>query len=416
MDLKIIVLVLLFTLSGCTQEQVQEPSSNMPAIDSTTPELIVENNDPAPDAVDESHEPEPVIQEYNESSDNSTPRRRPSPEIPTLKERETLPSCEGKEFSVLPVDMSKIYEINPLGNLAPPGHTFPTEHTYLHLNPGGSSTELFDLYSPADVYVTSISGGSGMTVDPFDYTIYFALCESVIGYYNHLKELSPELEKIKSGGNCNQNPGNTHYEFCENKLNLVKAGVEMGKVGGLQGNFDFGAIDMRETNFYVNPDRYGYRSLHIKCPYDYYGEEMKNVFFDLIKRNDENQCGFSAQDVEGTLQGNWFYGDSHAASGSDWDKYLALVYDDINPAEQVVSIGGVFYDASVWNFNPKNNGVINRNFSQITPDGKIYCFESTGQNGRILVELTSETELSIEHQNKDCSSSIAFQQPTSYAR
>ena len=39
----------------------------------------------------------------------------------------------------------------------------------------------------------------------------------------------------------------------------------------LQGNFDFGLLDMRVTRTFANAERYQYaRTPHIVCPYDYY--------------------------------------------------------------------------------------------------------------------------------------------------
>ena len=55
---------------------------------------------------------------------NQRPSFRKDPELPSESERGQLPDCEGKFFSNLPVDLSKIYEITPLGNLAPRGIHF----------------------------------------------------------------------------------------------------------------------------------------------------------------------------------------------------------------------------------------------------------------------------------------------------
>lgn len=362
------------------------------------------------------------------SSDTSLPQTsfRQSPEIPSDAERATLPECAEKHFSVFPVDLSKVYEIAPLGSVNPPGHTFPTEHTYLHFQAGGTSTTTYPLSAPAGVYITSISRGIGFTDDKEDYTIYFALCRDIIGYYNHVKELSPELKKIfddaNTAGKCKQNPGDTSYAYCQNSLNLIKEGSLMGEVGRLQGNFDFGLIDLKKTLNYVNPSRYGKRSLHIQCPYDYYPATMREKFFEKILRNDAQQCGTVAQDVAGTLQGNWFYATARADAGTDWTQYLALVHDNFKPEQQVISIGGVFTTAGKWYFTPQLSGEVNRRFSDVTNNGKIYCYygkdqQENAQPGRILVQLTSATELQIEQQSGSCfSGNFAFGDAKKYQR
>ncbi len=410
----VVVIALLFT--GCVylndvnerdpllrienQTQIEEPA---PIVNASATTRGIEQNQEAENNIAE--QPRQPLQQF-----------RNSPEIPSEAERAALRECSGKQFTTLPVDLTNVYEIVPLGNLAPPGHTLPTEHTYMHFNAGGSSTELFTLYAPAEVYITSITRGTGFTQDPVDYTIYFALCKDVVGYYNHVKELSPQLAAIETSGNCRTNPGSTNYQYCENQLDRVAAGAEMGKVGRLQGNFDFGLIDLSKTNNFSNPSRYGLRSLHIQCPYDYYDTANREKFFALITRNDAKQCGEVMQDVTGTAQGNWFYGTSRADMGGDWGKYLSLVYDNKDPSLQVVSIGGIFTNAGTWKFTPTTSGVTNRNFAHVTSDDNIYCYEAADKQGKILIQLTSATELKIEKQIGSCSQSNAFQNSSSYSR
>jgi len=359
----------------------------------------------------------PTIQPTQEFQPTTQPYLNPhrnSPETPSDAEREKLPECGQLKFTEFPVDMNQVYEINPLGNLAPPGHTIPTEHSYLHLNAGGSTQELHELHSPASVFITSISGGPGLTRDPFDYTIYFSLCKNVVGYYNHVKQLSPRMLEAKKTGNCNKNQG-SEYEYCEIPLEKFSAGETMGKVGGLQGNFDFGLMDFSKPHVFANPARYGARTPYINCPYEHYEKEKKEKFFSLIKRDDEGQCGFVAQDVAGTLQGNWFYGDARTDSPTGWDASLSFAIDDADPSTQVVSAGGKFTEAGVWEFTPTNAGNINRNFSQATPKNA-YCYQSAQRKEKVIVEIVNETSLRIEKQQGECSGTETLQNPIEYNR
>lgn len=403
----VFLLGLLFLLSACSfvQERQEEVFEG----------IILENTSEVQEETFEENSVEEDHASVEESSEDNEEEAlipyRNSPEIPSELERQSLPDCEGLAFTVAPVDLQEVYSIAPLGNIAPPGHTFPTEHSYMHLQTGGESTELYALYSPADVSITSISRGSGYTQDPYDYTIYFALCKDVIGYYNHVKELSPALEKIESSGNCREQGSN--YRYCENALDLVPAGELMGKVGRLQGNFDFGLIDLRENLAFVNPDRYGERSLHIQCAYDYYETGLREELYALLVGGD---CGKTMFDVAGTLQGNWFYADAQADSGSDWDKYLSFVYDNEDPTLAVVSIGGVISDAMTIEFTPQNKGTLNRDFADVEVDGTIYCYESTLQEGSVLVELQDEETLLIEYQNSACTGDYSFSKAYTYER
>ncbi len=412
------LLVLLLTLGCVASNNPQAPTFS--SQDATPPPLSSDNgmnNPPTSEPQSDAPftEPPPPIEKPTPPASIVPLNQRLTPEIPSGSELSNLPECEQTFFSKMPVNLAEVYEITPLGSLNPPDHTFPTEHTFFHLSAGNESTELFPLFAPADVYITSISGGSGLTQDPFDYTIYFALCRNVIGYYNHVKELSEELKAIKENGRCNKNPGNDTYEYCENGLDIIKAGAIMGKVGRLQGNFDFGLIDLSKKNDFANPERYGFRSLHVQCPFTYYEESMQKPFFDLIERNDDQPCGVVMQDIPGTLQGNWFQGNASASSGSDWGKYLAFAHNNTDPAKQIVSIGGVFTSPGKWEFTPQKNGNVNRDFSEVTP-GNTICYESSNQQGKIIVHLASETELKIEKQTGNCSGTNTFQNPTTYNR
>ena len=117
----------------------------------------------------------------------------------------------------------------------------------------------------------------------------------------------------------------------------------------------------------------------------------------------------------GTLKGNWFFEET-TDSISQWNNYLAFVNDNQNPQTQVVSIGGVITKAGKLEFTPTNSGQINREFEDVTPDGKIYCYESQGFEGKVIVQMESETKIKIEHKQGNCSGSEAFTGPKIYER
>ncbi|MEK6983040.1 MAG: hypothetical protein AABX33_00570 [Nanoarchaeota archaeon] len=344
-------------------------------------------------------------------------------EIPTEQERETLPGCENKFFTTTPVDLSNVKEITPLGNLGPPGHTFPTDHTHLHL--GEYETNYaYPLYAPADIYITSVQWRKGMTQDPIDYTIYFALCRDVIGYYNHVKTTSEDLSKITDKIECEDYTIQSEDSCTKILLVKVEEGTLLGQVGLKQGNFDFGIIDLRKELNFANPKRHPTRTRFINCPYQYYRGDLQKQFFDLIKRDDGQQCGITMQDIPGTLKGTWFHESAEEEYVVDWKVYLAFVNDNDFPDVQVVSIAGIFTNPSKFKFIPRGSGFVNREFSQVTADGNIYCYqaEDVGKSfepmptGKILVQLIDEDTLSIEHQAGKCSESENFKRPGVYNR
>ncbi len=419
----ILLLVGLILVSGCTQEKRDIKNQQELGVDKA-------------DAVEEPKNSEKenlnqVEENYSKSEDLDTEKsqeahtqkgnfldgqyyeqdNRESLEIPSQSEREKLPECSDVLYTVPFVDPDKIREIAPLGSLNPPEHTIPTNHVYSHLDIPRESTQTVSLYLPADAWITHISTGTGMTQDPEDSTVYFAVCKDVVGYFNHIKKLSPEVQKIVNSYQCPQGGSNCFVQVLE----PLKKGSYLGEVGRLQGNFDFGTIDLRTQHNFINKERYAKRTLHIQCPFDYYSEDLKEKYYNLLQS--KKNCGKINFDIPGTLQGNWFYGDSREYFGGDWVKHAFFGYDNVNPEKSVISIGGVVVPESSglrWKFSASTTGQNNRKFSNVVP-GKVYCYDiddqdqfNKGPSGRILVELENEKQIKLEHQNGDCSGSLSF--------
>ena len=195
----------------------------------------------------------------------------------------------------------------------------------------------------------------------------------------------------------------------------------MGTVGGEHRSFDFGTYDYRVTRPAANPEQYskprwgwGHDPISTVCPIDLYDENTKELLDHKLEREIEPRCGVVMQDIPGTLQGNWFYGEESGYS----ENQLSFVHQNIDPTLVIIAIGGTFTDAARWRFTPTNTGKINREFSQVTPDGNIYCYEKKegGSDTRIIVEMVSDTKLKIEQQSGDCSGTSTFRNPTIYNR
>lgn len=338
-----------------------------------------------------------------------------------------LPECDDRYYSVPIVDIDEISSITPLGNLNPPEHTTPTNHMYINLNSVG-----VPLKAPGDIVVTSISSSENKERGTTDYSLEFSLCKDVHGYFIHIKTLTPELLGLLTEDNCELYGEGNKYKNCwAGVQKKLKAGDIIGTVGNSQqGNFDFGTYDTRTQLDYVNPDRYAppgdssSKSLSLVCPLDYYSEPYKQNLFDKVERQKLPICGEVEQDVAGTLQGNWFFGDASATAPESWNSHLTFGYENTDPDIAVISIGGVFTRFGTFSFLQKTDGRINRAFDEVKPDGQTYCYESADNvasesprtDGKVLVKLVSDTELQIEHQPGSCSGDYSFTNPTTYER
>ena len=104
-----------------------------------------------------------------------------------------LPACgAATRFTVSPLQLPDIREIAPLGNLAPPGHTFPTDHMYFYplIGPG------VPIASPGQIRVTQVTlqkrTGNGQP-EFDDYGLDFYPCPSEHFYFAHVSAIDPSL-------------------------------------------------------------------------------------------------------------------------------------------------------------------------------------------------------------------------------
>ena len=128
--------------------------------------------------------------------------------------------------------------------------------------------------------------------------------------------------------------------------------------------------------------------------------------------------------MKDTLQGEWFFGNATNKRGGDWFYQLFFGPSNIFTGVQVVSVGGVISEPLKWHITPKNEGKINRNFSQVKAGSGIYCYETEsgyinyekGPRGKILVEVLSNNEIKAEFQQGSCGSTFAFSDPKTFER
>lgn len=156
--------------------------------------------------------------------------------------------------------------------------------------------------------------------------------------------------------------------------------------------------------------------LHETCPLDGCTAQARAVQITRFGgyngqlRTAAPNCGQVMQDVPGTAQGNWFtesFGD-HA----NWDQEMALVHGQLDPTLAAISIGGTVMEMGVWLFPPENAGLVNRESSQVKPDGRIYYYQGalsfhSGQEtpefpGILMIRMASEVCISVEGQECTC--------------
>lgn len=309
--------------------------------------------------------------------------------------------------------------ITPLGNVAPPAHTFPTGHMYFSLpfeetgqNDGpfgdGMVFPAQEVYAAADARIASLAladvvstmAGDAQSYQEFD--LHLEVCDGIWIKYGHIGPLSDRLQALvdESEPNwCNSySTGSIAVERCEYSPDwTVEAGELIAFTSGRAAAFDFGASRLEGSNGWTRVS---------ECPLDLYGEQQRIGFEELLGTSQLQHtaaplCGTVYQDIPGTAQGRWF---TTLEEHGPEDQNIALVHDNVDPAVPVFSIGtslpGV--QSNVYRFAPAATGNVNREFASVTPGSGVVCYEGladrwgSGLGQTLLVEMQDETTLRVE--------------------
>jgi len=329
-------------------------------------------------------------------------------------ETELVPKIEITEpfFSVSPIALESISSITPLGALNPPSHIFPTDHIYFMITrqEGADRPDIVNVFSPGDLIITSIRAAKHLKADITDYVLFleFPGNPEISIMFIHFSSLNMEilgdisdysswsLESEYSTG------GEVYKTWSKNCRINVQAGDIIGQAGGNPGQWalDLGVYDLKSVPEQVaNIERWrSCRYLHSVCPLDYYEEGVvRDSLFGLVTGDwIDHKQNLILQDVIGTAQGCWFL--EGIKETYPEDLHLALVNSNLDIDLQVLSVGQSI-DGLVsgrYGFTPNENGLINRDFKDVTPDGNIYGYIVEGYEGIILIKMQDASTLWVE--------------------
>ncbi|MCL5410277.1 MAG: hypothetical protein M1324_00265 [Patescibacteria group bacterium] len=360
----------------------------------------------------------PAIGTANNDQKNSTTKNDNNPLA-------SLPACKNTKelFTTFPVKDGDYTSITPLGNLNPTGHTFPTDHIYVQVvDPQHPETNTLDkaksLIAPADMWIFGVQS-SEQIGGIIDYGIDFSPCKDIKGKFGHVGSISSKIqtEIAKVETKCNEyETGGHKYRSCsyDNLKIEVKAGEKIGTAGSERsGMLDIWMSDYREPQIKrANESRWNSDRNYVSCFLDYYPTSLKDKFYDLLsgpnggKRTKEPRCGTVEVDIAGTAQGVWFY--NLQGQTQQEDQHLALVFDNVNTDKQFFSVGTAASSAGItsgiYSFVPKTEGKINRDFSQVTADGTVYCYDAknNGASKSILLTMPTAEKLRLKKSASSC--------------
>ncbi len=343
-----------------------------------------------------------------------------------------LPLCStATPLNVIPLDLNDVFSIDPLGQTGSAGHALPSDHAGFRIalerlgEYEWGSPIATQVHAPADGVINRVtrftlsSTNDDVLVD--DYALYFSPCRDIQVKFAHIPKLTTWLASAANGGRCSEDShgSNDHiYRYCEKKLDIaVSAGEVLGTAGEKDYGtaVDFGAWDVRIAPLlFANPSRYGtdkkhgFDNFHVVCPLDLFQPDLRDQLYAKVglspvfsesgefePRTVEPICGNFAQDVAGTLHGNWFA--AGTKDTDEWQSQLSMSYYNFDPTQLAYSSGQG--SLNYIRFTPQPDGFINRAFVDVTADGNIYCYEKNSDNNRLLVQMLDETRFTLEEQS-----------------
>ena len=316
-----------------------------------------------------------------------------------------LPDCGATTLlTVTPMALSDIHEIAPLGNLNPPGHTFPTDHIYFYPNVGPAVPAV----SPGNIRIVQAmlqkrTGGGQPEFD--DYGLDFYPCATQHFYFAHISSISAslaaQLGPLDASCNSPYMTGGFTFQQCRKTVKVeLAAGDTIGTAGGPgQGALDLGLIDDASAPLpFVDPARVNANTLHAACPVDQFVTAVRDSLRVRFKVNGNQRtippvCGTVMQDVANTAQGRWYFD-----ATTNEDHHLALVHTNWDPTIGAFSIGTSVpgTTATTMFFTPSTTSRTNRDFNLVTADGIIYCYQLTNFSGHVFTQLVSNIQVKIE--------------------
>ncbi len=224
-------------------------------------------------------------------------------------------------FSASPLGLDRLLHIIPLGNLNPPGHTFPTNHMYFNWRTGAIDTTidpslLPTVYAPTSGTIASIvrrnSNTDGQLILHANRQFYFYVSHVVV-------DASLAVGSTVTAGQV-LGTGSRHT-----------VGVDLGVI-----NFD------RVPNFFLAPLRNTFESRYGDSPLRYYAEPLRSSLEALVLTSATDKNGAFALDQAGRLVGNWYIPGMPEDQTSEGmvGQHLSFAYDELDPTRILIGIGG----------------------------------------------------------------------------
>lgn len=288
-------------------------------------------------------------------------------------------------FEVSPMAISTYKYIVPLGNLNPSDHTLPTDHVYFTHD---DTTETIPVYAPI--------GGKILDIYAFNYgtehdnRIIIGV-KNVYSYYIIHLLLSSDL---KIG-------------------DIIQTSQQIGVASKHAAAVDLGVLNKNSIQPFINPSHYDDMNLYSDAPLKYYIEPLKSQLYSTVRRLGSDKDSSFCYDQVGKLIGGWFLTgvtSTDIVSGTSvGTKEIAFVYDNYDPSQIMISIGGTIFPKGVYYVqnNAIDPALVATSIGKISYKLYLSSLEAD-RAGLLIVEMTSADQIKIEAFNDITSDTADF--------
>lgn len=144
------------------------------------------------------------------------------------------------------------------------------------------------------------------------WVLHFRVSPDVVLKYDHITRASDGVMDATT-----RTPSSDSRDQFLTKPLAVKAGEVVAYTSGtsLAHNWNIYLTDATQENNFANRERLtkdeaGRRLLTARCPFDFYPEDLKREYMDLMgysRAGQSQTCGTASRDVSGTLSGMWHF-------------------------------------------------------------------------------------------------------------
>jgi len=284
------------------------------------------------------------------------------------------------EFTRAVMSFDDFDRIIPLGQINPPGHTFPTDHIYFVLK--GPQKPVYAPVGGKVLYIeeTGMYGDGAIRIGVTDTMTYY-LGHVFVDANLHVGDTVIEGEQIAFSGNTS----------C----------------------VDFGLLNKNMDNGFLS-QKLPLTTIYGDKPLSYYSEPLRSQLYAYVQPPQPSEDpqyvydqgvtdGDFALDQPGTLCGNWLLEGGLRADGwYDWASTLAFGYDVYYPQQIIIGIGT---SDNAFAINNADNPIRPENVSVSSGAVAYYLYNANNtvkgiptasRTGLMMVQLLSDTRIKLE--------------------